>query len=549
MRWSLFRIAMVLFVTAIALALAPQIMRIAADSLGVDAGNVYYAQITGRQDTLYWAGLKIQSNGNTLSESNTPIASLTLNTPVIAQVGFPGTNFKDGLHWYAATFASTFKSNDVLNMTPGDLYPGQLFAQSEFPAFYPNYTDHKDNPNETFCCQASNVTIAGKNYTAYKNQIANGIDYYLLKYNNSGVMQPLFLVNIADASCYNATSCVGEFMLPITNTPYNFFAISKLPAYTYDVYIDGVPTKTFSQTGLPYNLTLVVKDLYSGAVAPGVNAVVAENNGQNIFVPYRLSGYVSTFYSVGKTDSNGRESFLVAPTEYPTIDNYSIYIGALQQGYITSPEPLSIANPDSLVRVSKPLSPSTLYDNAKTTTNAINQINSYLFTWSSQLLQAYKFTIQYDIGSGTWTVTPAHTTGNAFKVKTGAPNVVTVYVTNGGVPQSGYHVRLEERGGFLVMNPYTGLTPLDAKQRIADSQTLPTGQQFIITPTSLGAVQSNITLQVLNSNNKVVASLPATINSNLNINQSGVFYNNDLLKTITNSMNQVVNSIFHALNF
>lgn len=549
MRWRYLRAAALLVLIALAVALAPQISRIAADTLSVNAGNVYYAELTGVQNTLYWAGLKIQSNGNSLSESNTPIATMTLNTPIIADVGFPGTNFKDGLHYYAATFASQFKTKDVLNISPSDLYPNQLFPQSTFPLFYPNYSLHKDNPNETFCCQAAQVTIAGKNYTAFKNQIANGIDYYLLKYNNSGVMQPLFLVNIADSTCYNATSCVGEFMLPVTTTPYNFYAVSKLPAYTYVVYIDGVKTSTFSQTALPYNLTVEVHDLYTGNVAPNVKAVVAENNGQNLFVPYRLSGYVSTFYSIGKTNSNGRETFLVAPTEYPTIDNYSIYVGVYQQGLITSQMPLTISNADSLVQVSKPLNPSTLFDNAKTTVNAINQINSYLFTWSSVLLQAYKFTIQYDIGSNTWTVTPAHTTGNVFKVKTGAPNVMSVYVTNGGIPQSGYHVRLEETGGFLVVNPYTGSTPLDQKQRVSDSQDLPTGTEFIVTPTSLGAVQSNITLQILNSNDKVVASLPAKIDANLNINASGVFYNNDLLKTITNSMNQVVNSIFHALNF
>lgn len=534
-------------IVMVAVILAPQIARIAADSIDVQAGNIYYASLEGLSDTLHWAGLKIVHDSTSLSESNLPFATITIDTPIIAQVPFPGENFKNNVHWYGAMLPSEFLVTQIEEIEISDLASNQLFASSTFPSFYPNYDNRNDNPFETFCCDTEQVQIGGQNFTAFKIDIEQGIDYYLLKYNDGGTMTPLFLVKNEDAFCYNATSCVGEFMLPITSQPYNFYAISELPAYTYTTFIDGVPSDTFPQTGLPYNLTVEVRELYSGALAPGVSVTVGEENGQNLFVPYRFQGYVSNFYTVGITNSMGRETFLVAPTEYADVQDYSMYVAVLYQDTLSSIEPLSVGNTDSLVQQSKPLNPAMLYDDAKATVNTLNSINNFLFIWSSQLLQAYRYTVQYDIATTDWTVSPAHTSGNTFELKTGAPNVVNVIVTNNGFPQSGYTARIRERDGHLIMNPYTGSAPLTGKDRVSSSQNLPTGTEFIVTPTSIGAVESNITLEIM-SGDAVIASLPAQIDSDLNIGSSGVFYNNDLLKTVTNTMNQIVNSLFYALN-
>ena len=538
-------IALILFLFA-----APQIVRIAADSIDIEAGRIFYAELESIQDTLYWAGLKIEHDGTPLSESNEPFASIVLDAPILATVQFPGANFKpDGLHWYGATFAEEFLATNIIDATPSLLESEQIFPSSLYPLLYPGYNDKRDNPNQTFCCDTAEVRLGGENYTAFRIELDFGIDYYLLGYDDGGQLMPLFLVDIADATCYNATACVGQFMVPVSPEPYNFFAISKMRAYTYDIFIDGVPTRDFPQTGLPYNLTIVTRDLYTGVTTPGVNVLVGEENGLNIFVPYRLSGYVSEFYSIGTTGSNGAETFLVTPTQYPTIDDYAMYVAVLQEGLITSRESLSVLNVDSLVQQSKPLAPSTLFDNAKTSVNALNQINNFLFTWSSQLLQAYRYTIQYELVGSSFTVIPAHTAGSTFELKTGAPNVINVVVTNGGFPQGGYRARIRETDGYLVMNPYTASAPLTNADRVSSSQNLPTGNDFIVTPTSLGAVSSNITLEIIDPDGDVIAELPAVIDANLNIGSGGVFYNNDLLKTVTNSMNQVINSLFYALNF
>ncbi len=528
---------------------APSIIWIAADSIDIEAGRIFYAELESIQDTLFWAGLKIEHDGQPLSESNEPFATITLDVPIIATVQFPGENFKGGLHWYGATFAEQFLATNIMNTTPSILEAEQIFPSNLYPHLYPRYDDMRDGPNATFCCDTAEIRIGGENYTSFVIEIDYGIEYHLLGYNDSGQLMPLFLVEIEDATCYNATSCVGQFMLPISDEPYNFFAISKMRAYTYDVFIDGVQTKDFPQTALPYNLTIVTRDLYTGVLTPGVNVLVGEENGLNLFVPYRFSGYISEFYSIGTTGPGGAETFLVAPTQYPTIDGYSIYVAVLQEGLITSREQLSVLNVDSLVQQSKPLSPSALFDNAKTSVNALNQINSFLFTWSSQLLQAYRYTIQYELVGSTFNVIPAHTAGSVFELKTGAPNVVTVHVTNGGFPAGGYTARIRETDGYLVMNPYVGSSPLTGKDRISHSQNLPTGNEFIITPTRLGAVQSNITLEILDDEGEIIAELPAVIDDDLNIGSGGIFYNNDLLKTVTNSMNQVINSLFYALNF
>jgi hypothetical protein len=545
------RLVVVLTVFAVAILVLSGVftaVETAADTIDIEAGRVFYATLESMSDTYHWAGLKIVHSGASLSESNLPFASLTLDAPIIAQVPFPGDNFKDELHYYAAMMPSQFDMNNIEVIDSSDLFANQLFPQSTFPTFYPDMDGRSDNPYETFCCDMADVTIGGENFTAFVAQIEQNINYYLLKYDDGGTPRPLFLVEIQDEICYNSTLCVSEFMLPVSSNPYNFFAISKLPAYTYRFFIDGTESDVFGQTGLPYNLTIEVRNLYSGNLADGVNVLVGERNGQNLFVPYRFTGYVSDFYSIGETNGVGRETFLVAPTDYAGVADYEIYVGVIQNGMITSPEPLSIGNTDSLIQLSKPLTPSALYDNAKATVNTLNSINSFLFIWSSQLLQAYRYTIQYEISSDTWTVTPAHTGGSTFEVKSGAPNVITLSVTNLGFPQNSYTVRMRETGGHLIMNPYTASSPLNAKTRVSNSQNLPIGTEFIITPTSVGAVSSTIELEVLNADGVVIATLPAVIDSDLNIGSAGVSYNNDLLKTITNTMNQIVSSLFFALN-
>jgi hypothetical protein len=471
---------------------------------------------------------------------------------VIIEATFPGFNLNDGTYYYAAMLPTNFSLLNVNNITANDLESNQLFSAGQFPNFYgTNYYDYSDNPKNTFCCDFENVTLSGMNYSAFKIDLQQNVELFVLNYNASGTPTPLFLVPFTDSICYNVTACVGQFLLPVSATPYSFYALSQFPEYEYDIFIDGVETNTFPRTALPYNLTVLVREIFSGLPEEDAAVLVGEDSGQNLFVPFTLAGYITENYAIGNTNAQGFETFLVTPTVYPSIVNYSIYVAVYLDDTILSREQLFVTEQDSLVATPKTFQPSRLQDNAVASVNAMNQIVSFMFTWSSQRIEAFLFNIDYNVGLDTFTTFDLQVSAfvsNPITLKTGAPNVISVDILNSGLtPPNDYSVRIQETDGYLIMNPYTDNSPLTETDR-RHLRAAPVSTQFIVTPTSLGFVNSTITLEVLDSSDNVIGTTTIPVNPSLNIDSSGSFYNNDLLKTIVNLMNQIVNNMFNSLN-
>ncbi|MGM5480081.1 MAG: hypothetical protein ACQESC_01340 [Nanobdellota archaeon] len=540
-----------IIVFIIGLSLVSLIPFVQADSLDFISGFSYFTTLETTAPSGRWAGLTITNSGDPLpSESTTSFIDFPITTPTISEESFPGANYLDGDHYFAAMLDDTFNLSNVKNISLSDLDSEQLFSSSDFPDLYPNYYDNNDNPQITFQDNMTSILLGGENFTAFKISLAQNVDYYLLSYDVGGNTRPLFIVPFDYQTCYKGTSCVGEFLLPTSPNSYNFFLLNKYTTYDYRVWIDGIETNSFPQTALPYNVTVQVSNLYSGELVPFVDVVIGEHDGQNIFVPKRLSGYITDSYTAGTTDSQGFETFLAAPTVYPSIANYSIFVAVLKQNNLISKELLSVASKDTLVRQSKPLTPSSLYDNAKASVNAMNQIANSLFKWSSQYLSAKKFKIEYDVDTNSFTTYDLQISdfmSNPIELKTGAPNVISTIVRQGGLIQSDYEIRIREKEGYLIMNPYTGSSPLNEKQRY-HRQTVPASQEFVLTPTSLGSVDSNVTLQIISPTGQLVDEIDLTINPNL-VYTGGIYYDDDLLKTIVNAMNQILNSLYYSLNF
>jgi hypothetical protein len=125
--------------------------------------------------------------------------------------------------------------------------------------------------------------------------------------------------------------------------------------------------------------------------------------------------------------------------------------------------------------------------------------------------------------------------------------VLFVTVLNQSIAQSNYQVKVREYGGYLIMDPYTADSPFRAKSRM-ELEAIPTMTEFVVTPTSLGVIMSNVTLDILNSTNGVLATAPVMVENSLDMSSGGVYYNNDLMKTIVNAMNSVLSSLFYSLN-
>ncbi len=514
------------------------------------AGKSYYVKLESFSRTSHWAGMIISSNGLSLDETNQPFLSLDLNQPIVTTHYFPGENLNDGFHYYAAMpFNTGFTVSNVHNASFADLEKDGLFNSELYPIFYDNYYQLSDNPKTTFSSAYYDyVNISGHLFQGIALTLEPGTEMVLLKYYTGSDYVPLFVSKLKNQYCANGGNCISQFMLPISNADYSFYILSQLPAVDFEIWIDGVQTDHFSQTALPYLIKTKARYIYEGyAPATNIDVVIGEENGQNLFIPTRLEGYVSLAYSQGTTDAAGEQTFLIAPTVYPDVPDYTIFIARFFQNSLISKKYLTVDSKDELIHQSKPLSPASLYDNAKVSVNEMNQIINFLYKWSSVLQQAYQFNVNYELSTGAVSVTSFPNFGGQLLLKTGAPNLITVTVTSGGFPVPNYFVRIKETSGYLIMNPYNSNIPLDPKEKYKGI-VIPTRQQFVVTPTGRPASSSEVELEILDSNYNPLKTITATVNTDLNIDTGGTFYSDDTLKMITNAMNQVLSSLFYSLN-
>lgn len=169
-----------------------------------------------------------------------------------------------------------------------------------------------------------------------------------------------------------------------------------------------------------------------------------------------------------------------------------------------------------------------------------------MYTWANSVSGSDSPSPEANILSLTVFTNGSYTPNNLV-VQTGAPNVIDVTLkTPSGQVVNGY-VKAEEDKGYLVMNPTYNSTSLGYKDHIYDLLWMPTQQQFVITPTSYGPINSTVNLEVYDSSYAYITTVKLNINPNLEP-RLGSPYNNDDLKVIINSMAAVLNSLYYALN-
>jgi hypothetical protein len=312
--------------------------------------------------------------------------------------------------------------------------------------------------------------------------------------------------------------------------------VSTVPEFNLTLYIDGVESSVFAQTALPYTVTVNVKA--DGVDYAGGDVVIFEQQGNNIFIPLRQSGVVSEAVSSGVTDSHGNITFIVAPTHYPANLGYAIGAGVLYGGDIVATKNFSITNNGSISFVKKAVSPGVLGDNAKVAVNAMNSIINSLYLWANDVKEANQvsmtvFTNGTVVGGGT--------------VQTGAPNVLNITLKDGlGVEVSGL-VKVEEDSGYLLFDPTDRPPVVGSKNHSHRYGYVGTSSKFVVTPTSYGAVSSQVNVSVFFSNLTKIREVNLSLYADLEP-RSGTAYDDDAMKVIINSMNSVVNSLYYALN-
>lgn len=520
-----------------------------ADSIDIGSGGIYLAFLETTQATPNWAGLIIQPNGAPLGVSAAPFASVTLNTATIATTQFPGQNLNDGTNYYAAMLQDNFNLLNVQNVSLDDLNRDQLFNTTDFPVFYPEYESLHDDPNDTFCCQRNNITLGGVNFTAFNITLNESVSYYLLKYNNSNATTPLFLVDIDNHTCYNGTACIGVFILPRNNESYHFYALTKTTQYNLTPYIDGIQTSNFSNTALPYNLTVEVRNLFTNLIEPNKSVVLYEEMGQNIFIPLELTGIVHSTYAIVNGGTDGRSQFVAVPTGYQADENYSIKIAVYEDGSLLNTKNLTVTNLEPLPTQRKSFTDGDVNNQVKAAINTMVSLLDFMFIWSSNLRAAKVFNLTYDLATSNYTFTVQHDPGSPLVLKAGAPNRLKVSLTNGGVPQTG-SVIVKETAGHLLLSPYVSDMPpgpLPGSER-RHFQEVATDTWFTIAPTSTSVVPSNVTLELYTLGGSFIDTINININDSLNIVSGGDFNDDSDLKAKVNSMVSIVDSMFYAMD-
>ncbi len=518
----------------------------------VRSGHISVATIYGEMDTQRWGGIIATFSGYQ-DETNTPVGTYSFSSsPEIVSMVFPGSNFKDNKHYLLAMSENLeFNLTKVRNITASDLEEFGLFNSASFPVFHPNYNDWSDNPKKTFYLYGADVVIAGIHYTAYYTYTKNNIPEYLLKYEvNSSYSIPMFLVKIDDYTCYDSSSCEAQLILPLQKT-YYFYIVSKEVPVRLDVWIDGIQTLSFTQTALPYNLTVRATHLYTGDPLNGTDVVVFEDNGNNIFVPKFLSGKIGRGMSHALTDENGFAEFIVVPTKYTDVpDDYSIGVGVFTDDiYVSRRKNLTVISYTSLEKIKKRVSPTNLGDNVKTTVNSMIQIISTLYKWANVEQRAYKYRITiYTNGSYQIMNLTDFLYYDSAVLKTGAPNLLYIDIKNpDGTPANAYGM-FEEKKGYLILSPTNNPPVVSQNEHVKRYFKINSGEQILITPTKYGLVNSNITLKIYDeTSDNFLTEMVFPIDNTLDTT-GGSFYSDDSLKTIVNAMYQVISTVYYAIN-
>lgn len=523
------------------------------DSADVGSGHIYGANLSSITPTSRWAGIFGSLTSTPLSVGTTPFSNFNVGSPSVYGASLPGLNLKNGYHYFVLLPVNTsLVIDNITNITASDLNENGLFNQSNFPHFHPGYDTLGDNGNYTFCCNQTTFTIDGVNFSGYTITLAQDVEYGLLKYQyNSTTAYPFFLVELDDYTCLDLLPCNFEFLIPYDKT-YYFYTLSKIPSYIITTYIDGTPGTAFSRPALPYNLTVRVTRLYGGTPVENLTVGVTEENGNNLFVPLRLSGITSLTVAAGKTNSDGYVQFVAVPTEYPIISGYSIKVSILTDDLqsILKQENLSITTRGSIMGMKKPLSPAELSNDGKVAVNAINSLVSNLYEWANSDEQALNHDITvYNNG----TISPS-----VNELGTGAPNVIRVRLrdwSTGGL-LNGY-VRIDEKQGWLVLHPPIGSESIiGSKNRFHREFYVPTGNYFLVAPTNNPPASSDLDLLIYDAAYILIANFSSSqFNATNSISDegSGVRGGYQTLslnefKTVVNSFASIGSNLYYALN-
>ncbi len=528
-----------------------------AGNIDILSGGINRAGLYTEVTTQKWGGFTGVIKPGTMSETTDPIFIYSAVAGTVDEINISASNLDDNRHYIAALVEyggidSTYSINvsKIANVTRDDLNSTGLFRQAVFPVFHPNYDMLSDNPNATFCCENESVMISGVWYNAFKITLNNNVPLYLLKYRYSSTDSlPLFVVPLSSSyTCYTGSSCGYEFILPDGET-YNVYILPKEPAYDTKIWVDSVETTQVPNTGIPYNITVYVYNKYTLAPAPDKDVIIFEQEGNNIFSPFKPASSEFDVGTIGTTDSNGMVQFIISPTVTQTEESvYHLKVGLYWgEDYISNVKNLTVVD-TALVGGKKSFSPSSILDNSKAAVVAMIQIEDSVYKWALDgKANSY---IVYAYTDGTYQIFNQTDLSYYSRgvLNTGGVNKLTVVLKDTSGSEVPGYVNPKEEGGYLIMNPTYDPPVIGYKDHLNIVRNITTGASnaFVVVPSRYSVANSNFTLEVYKADGTKVVDIPFDIDKDTAVPSNAFSYQNDEMKSKITKTIQVINTLYYA---
>lgn len=212
-------------------------LAVASSSYQVDlsGGEVQNENVSSTEASQNWIGISgdVQRFGQGLDEYK--IGELSFDNSQTGEVRQTELKGLSGGGYYLVFTPSgeEVQPSQVEELESGDLEKNGIFSQETFPAFYPDYGNITDTPDQTFT-EYSNLMIENQHYNLSKTQLSSGTPLYLGKQISNSSELPVFIAPIEGEvfngnkyqSCNSGGECSFEFILPRNNRSDNLYSIN-----------------------------------------------------------------------------------------------------------------------------------------------------------------------------------------------------------------------------------------------------------------------------------------------------------------------------------
>jgi len=499
----------------------------AQNNVSTEGGNISAVDLNASSPTEYWAGI-VGWMGGGLANISGPVSTRNATNATIY------TNYPNG------TYAVYFNATMIITRLPEKPDPAYIFTPNEsdfnesgmfenFTVFTGiNYTSTPDSPLNTFCAPCVYTTC-------YIYGVPIGCPYILLnpstpvavlKFFNGTTVEPLFVGTIVNLPGYNGSNFDFEYIVPARE--FYYFYLYKRRGCNLTVWIDDVQTTTFSKTGVPYKVEVLVRD--NATLAPIANATVrsVEKNGRNILYPIMELGKAVLGFAEARTNETGRAIFALEPTRYniPDVYEYETYIEVDDSAYYCVRN-LSIASYGSL----SPTYRTSLVndDYGREVKNSVQSMNSLTSTATKWTAARKMRVANINVSTNGSHTTPLPT------LKAGAPNLlnITAYNDSNIINATVYSA---EENGLIIFVP---LQP--DKELYNNTGPFYTNETIIIIPTRYNN-NANLTLVLAYEGNNF-ATLTFNIDSVLEEPSAGEGDMDDSTYALISSALQNINMV------